>query len=372
MHITTSLKIGGAEKLLIDLITHMDPIFDHEVIYFHPGPHIETLKNMSIQTYHVKGLVSLYDPFFFARLYSTVKIINPDILHTQLWAANNAGRIIGAMLKKPIVSVLHNYLDQDGRVRNTIDRYTVKLSHQLIAYSDGIAQSLLQRDSWIPASKISIVDIGIDREKLITSACQAKISREQLNLNSGHFIIGSVGRFVPVRRYDLMLDAFAIVHKKYAHARLILVGVGELEQSLRQKVLQLNLSDAVIFIVNEPGYKYYQLFDCFSLTTDKEGPSLALLEAMSFGIPCTRTNIDLTHPVIEHEINGILSPAGNVQALSNEYMRLIENPDFAKKLGEHAIKTVEQRFDITTLAQKYDAMIKNTLNERHQCLNNLR
>jgi glycosyltransferase involved in cell wall biosynthesis len=362
LHITSSLKTGGAEKLLCDLITHLDPIFDHEVIYFHDGPHRKTIEAMNIQTHHIEGVVSIYDPIFFSRLYKLTKKINPDIIHTQLWAGNNAGRIVGKLLNKPVISVLHNYLDQDGAIRNFIDQRTLNLSTKLVAYSDGIAQSLIKRDPQYSTHKISILDIGIDREQLMAHAARSTITRADFDLNQSHFVIGSVGRFVPVRRYDLMIDAFNSVHKKYAHARLMLVGIGELEQSLRDKVNQLNLQDKVIFVIGQPGYNYYTLFNCFSLTTDKEGPSLALLEAMSFGIPCVRTNIEKVHPVIEHEINGLIVPAGDARALADAYFRIIEDQQFAHMIGANGNKTVENKFDIKTSAHAFEKVLQSVIN----------
>jgi len=105
LHITSSLKMGGAESLLCDLIKNMDhEMFEHHVIYFHDGPHSVCLKELGIPIYQIKGLISLYDPLFCTRLYKLVKKIKPDCIHTLLWVANVSGRIIARLLKIPIAS----------------------------------------------------------------------------------------------------------------------------------------------------------------------------------------------------------------------------------------------------------------------------
>ncbi len=360
LHIISSLKIGGAEALFCDLLAHMSPDFEHTVIYFHDGAHVQCLQKMNITLHHVTGFMSLYDPIFFIRLRQIFKTVDPDVIHTQLWAANNLGRVLGFKIKVPVVCVLHNYLDQDGLLKNKIDQQTTEFSSQFISYTHGIAQSLLDRDPWIQPEKVKILTIGIDKVSLYEKSARERRERTDLHLNMNHFVIGSVGRFVPVRRYDLLINAFKIVQENYAQARLVLVGVGPLEHQLRAQVRKLCIEDRVIFIIDQPGYRYYQLFDCFALTSDKEGPSIALLEAMSFSVPCVRTNSESSHAVIKSEINGLLTPAGCPISLADALMRLYENPDFAKRISQEGQKTTDQH-DIAYTALEYETIFKSLM-----------
>jgi glycosyltransferase involved in cell wall biosynthesis len=358
LHIISSLKRGGAEALFCDLLAHMSADYQHTVIYFHDGPHVQCLQKMGITLHHVTGLIGSYDPLFFIRLRALFKTVKPDLIHTQLWAANNLGRMLGFKIKVPVVSVLHNYLEQDGAFKNAIDQQTTRWTDQFIAYTDDIAQSLLKRDSWISAQEIKVLPIGIDQKTLHENALREKRERADLNLNENHFIIGSVGRFVPVRRYDLLIHAFNIVQKKYAHARLVLVGIGPMENELRSLVRKLCIEDRVIFIIDQPGYRYYHLFDCFALTSDKEGPSIALLESMSFGVPCVRTNAELSHAVIKSELNGLLTPAGDVHCLAHALMRVYNDAELVCNLSQEALKTAQQ-FNIERTVAQYDTIFKS-------------
>ena len=107
----------------------------------------------------------------------------------------------------------------------------------------------------------------------------------------------------------------------------------------------MGIAEDVRFIINQPAYSYYQLFDYFAQTSDKEGISIALLEAMSFGLTCVVTTKEEKHAVIESGSNGLVVEAGNIQKLVQAFERLIENSPQHRSLGEKAIKTVERSFN---------------------------
>ncbi len=293
LHVTSSLRMGGAEQVLCDLIKHLgSDAFDHHVIYFHGGPNVERLRALGVKLYHIKGLFCMYDLLFFVRFFITIKKVKPNILHSLLWAANVATRIAGAMLRIPTVSVFHNNVDQDGALRNLLDRATIPLAHKLVAVSEGVEQSLSLHGT---TRAVQVIPNGVDCAMVQRKSMAQNVNKYALGLLDEHFVIGSVGRFNPVKNYRLLLESFADVAHVHAHARLVLVGVGPQEQWLRTYATTLNIAHKVVFVVGQQSYGYYPLFDCFALSSDKEGISIALLEAMSFGLPCVVTFTTKTH-----------------------------------------------------------------------------
>jgi len=160
LHVTTSLKIGGAEAVLCNLIKKLgNTEFEHHVIYFHNGPNVAQVKSLGAKSYHVKGLVSLYDPIFFARLFFLMKKLKPDLIHSLLWSANVSARLIAKLLKIPNISAYHLDIYNDGIFRNSIDRVTRKMSDLLVAVSGDVAKSLGSRKSF---RRLEIIKNGID------------------------------------------------------------------------------------------------------------------------------------------------------------------------------------------------------------------
>jgi glycosyltransferase involved in cell wall biosynthesis len=345
--------MGGAEAVLCDLISSMDnDVFDHHVLYIHDGPHRECLKTLNIPHYQIT-----YGPLFLMCLMKHIQQIKPDVMHTLLWAANIAGRIAGGLLGVPVVSAWHNNLDQDGAMRNFFDRATYNFAEQHIAVSQGVinsARSLGFRD----VDKAYVITNGINIRKIQSLSAQALTSRSAIALDQSHFVIGSVGRFVLVKRHDLMLKAFALLYATHTHARLVLVGIGEQESFLRTQAVELGIAQAVIFIVGKSSAQYYPLFDCFSLSSDKEGVSIALLEAMSFGLPSVMTHAEAKHAVIEQGVNGLLVPAGDVQKLADSWTQLIENKEMAHKLGFAARERVQSNFSSDRMCKEYEELFK--------------
>ena len=354
MHIITSLKIGGAESLLVDFLAHPSSAqATHKVIFFHDGPNRQRLIDQGILCYQVTGVVSLYDPVFFVRLYALVKLLNPDCIHTWLWSANIAGRLIGIMLRVPVLNSFHLGVDQDGFIRNVIDRCTQRLPDSLIAVSDGVAHSLITKFKVYKPERLKVIKNGVDAQEIATKSQKTLVQREALGLTADHFIIGSVGRWIERKNYPFLIEVFAQLHKRHDTARLVLLGKGPDKQALYEHAQRLGMQDYVIFIEGQPALGYYPLFDCFIQTSFKEGISIALLEAMSCSLPCILTEPSGVHEVIRHASNGLIIPAYKHELVCEEVERLINDKSLAVALGYAAQQTMIQEFGLTPMVDAY-------------------
>lgn len=358
VHVISSLKIGGAESLLVDLIRLMPSHrYDHHVIYFHDGPNRTRLTHMGIPTYHVSGGFCLYDPIFWLRLYRLLKILQPDIIHGSLWAANFAVRLIGKMiLHIPTVCVLHWSLEQDGRIRNMLDYGTLDWADRVVAIADGVASSLADA-AWVSHKNIQVIYNGIDSQYVHQLVTMQAVTRDSLGIAPEALVFGTVGRFIYQKNYHHLINVFANVYQHYPHIRLLLVGLGPLEQDLRKQVAQLGITSAVIFVIGQPAYGYYKLMDCFVLPSLQEGLSIALLEAMSCGIPCVTTGVQ--HQVIHHNQNGILVLPHDAAELCRQLARMIVEEPLRKQLGKAGQARVIEAFQLADTARTYERLFED-------------
>lgn len=115
-------------------------------------------------------------------------------------------------------------------------------------------------------------------------------ARRQLRLREGLdncFVIGHVGRFNVAKNHSRLLDIFAEIAKMAPDARLVLIGVGELEQAAREKVRALGLEAKVFFLGQMADVsEWYQAMDCFVLPSLFEGLPVVGIEAQAAGLPC--------------------------------------------------------------------------------------
>lgn len=347
VHVITNLGIGGAETLLMEIVQHLDPkIFQQSVIYFYGGPHVEQLKELGIPAIQIRGLFFRYDLIFWVRLARIIKKIKPDGIHSLLWSANFAVRLISAWYKIPCVNGLHNNSKINGRFRQFLDRITGNLAGKYIAVSESVAQSA----TWIPAQKITVIPNCIDAPTVLIKGMHYKKTRYELELSDEQFLIGAVGRLHPLKRFDLLLESFARVNLQFPLSRLLIVGSGSEEKNLRKLARSLGVEQDFLLISGNP-YGYYPLFDCFVLPSSSEGASMALLEACSFGLPCIVTSQEKDHMITSGH-TGIIANA-TAADVAREIGNLIKNPEKRVFLGNNAYRMVTERFKLPIMIQHY-------------------
>lgn len=363
VHVISNLETGGAQTLLFQLIERLQQNGDYEqtLVIFKAGNYYDTMAKLGIPIITIKGFFFSYDPLFITRFFSVMLQERPNCIHSVLWAANFLSRIVSWWYSIPLVQSLHNNLDQNGFTRMVLDRLFSFHKTPVVAVSDGIVRSIDMYAQWMKKHALVVIKNGIAVQELQHKSSMQHVTRKDLGLLDTHFVIGSVGRFEAVKNYALLLTAFALLYDDYPQARLVLVGYGSQEKFLKKRAFDLGIASRVIFVINQPGYGYYPLFNCFALSSYKEGISLALLEAMGLGCPVVITNCEYEHDVVAHEQNGLIAAGNDPQALADACARYINNPDLAAFCGQQALMTVRDSFDIVHMVDKYGYLYKKTI-----------
>jgi len=322
IHFITSLEMGGAQAVLYDLVTHLDAQqFEHHIIFIHDGPYRKTLAQAHIPTHQLIGFISPYNALALYRLIKLIKQINPDCLHTVLWSANWLGRIAAWWLGIRCINSLHNNVDQNGTVRTMLDKLA-PAPKQLIAVSQEVKESYTQFHP--TACPITVIPNGVDFEGIRQFARKNMLNRADLGYTKQNIIIGSVGRFQPVKRYELLLETFKLLHTENSG------------------------------VPNQRAYPYYPLMDLFVLSSQKEGISIALLEAMSYGVPPVITYHSSTHPVVIHKQNGYVAKTSKATSFAYTLRPLIADTSLRKQIGSAAQTTIKTRFNIPAMVAAYE------------------
>lgn len=114
--------------------------------------------------------------------------------------------------------------------------------------------------------------------------------RADLNLQ-GKIVFGHIGRFSKQKNHDFLIDIFNAAHKKEPRSILLLIGDGELKESIKKKVQELKLSKAVLFLGKRNDVpSLLQAMDCFVLPSLFEGLGIVAIEAQAAGLPCVLSN----------------------------------------------------------------------------------
>jgi glycosyltransferase involved in cell wall biosynthesis len=170
-------------------------------------------------------------------------------------------------------------------------------------------------------------------------------------------VILGVGRLVPQKRFDLLIEALASDQDALEEWHLVLVGEGPLQAELEQRVAAAGLTGRVHFPGRTPAIGgWYRRADIFALSSDFEGYPNALLEAMARGLAVVATDCE-TGPadLVEDGVNGLLVPPGDQRALAEALVRLAGDRDLRARLGRAAL-AVGAAHAPQAIAKKWEAL----------------
>lgn len=177
--------------------------------------------------------------------------------------------------------------------------------------------------------------------------------------------ISAIGRLNAQKDYPTLLKAFKIVYEKHPELVLEIYGKGEKEKELKALLVDLGLSEKVVFAGVHPD-AIVQVADarCFVLSSIYEGMPNALMEAMAVGLPCVSTDCpNGPAELIENGENGLLVPMRDEKAMAQAILKMIEDKEFAENCGQNAGK-IKETHSIENNASQYLNYIEKRVEEK--------
>lgn len=133
-------------------------------------------------------------------------------------------------------------------------------------------------------NRIKIIPNAIDSSLFTYDSKTRTRVRKELDVED-KFVVGHIGAFIPQKNHSFLIDVFFELRSKCPNVILLLIGSGEKEGEIRNKVEALNLSDSVIFYGNTyKAHEYYQAMDCFVFPSLYEGLGIVAIEAQAAGL----------------------------------------------------------------------------------------
>jgi colanic acid/amylovoran biosynthesis glycosyltransferase len=211
-------------------------------------------------------------------------------------------------------------------------------------------------------SKVEVIYLGAD---------PGMFAPPPFALQPSTFDLICVGSLLPAKAQHMLLAAVADLLKQGRPVRLRLVGDGPDRSRLERYVEQQGLRDAVHFegAVNQDRIlDLYREADIFVLASFAEGIPVVLMEAMAMQIPCVATWIAGIPELIRNEVDGLLVPASDLEALTRAIARLLDDSELRRRLGEDGRRRVCERFNLGANARQLGQTFRDRLqspNVRH-------
>ncbi|MDY7567724.1 glycosyltransferase [Pseudomonas sp. RTC3] len=215
----------------------------------------------------------------------------------------------------PVIGVHHAFGDYARRSRKLF-AHLLRKRLSLLGVSDAVRDDMRQCLPTWPNGRIRTLYNRVDIDALQASQLSKAQSRDVLGLPADGWIVGNVGRLHPDKDQATLLRGFATALPSLPkNSYLVIVGVGRLEQALKQLAEELGVSDRVLFLGQIPeARRYFRAFDVFALSSDHEPFGMVLLEAMAAGVPLLATACGGAKEVVEGV--GILFAQGSAEQLA--------------------------------------------------------
>jgi glycosyltransferase involved in cell wall biosynthesis len=302
---------------------------------------------ISIETITVNNL-SYLNLLKVQRLKKTLK---KHKVQTVIMNSSEDMKLGGLAAKKAAISTIIYRRGSAIPIKNTfVNRYFFSnVITNILANSDATKKTINENNSQMfPEQKITVIPNGIDTESFL------RADYKPLYIRKGEeFIIGNLGRLVPQKNQEFLIDVVSELKKRNLKIKLIIGGEGKLRKELMQKTIQLNLEKEIEFFgfVKTPKNLMHSI-DIFILSSLWEGFGYVIAEAMLCEKPVLAFNISSNPELVKDTKNGYLTTLNEVNEMCNKIEELYNNTSLIKELGTNGKELIITKFDIKYTKQK--------------------
>ncbi len=375
------LNVGGPSIHVVNLAAGLDPDRFEQLLVIGresraEGSMLDYALSRGVWPHRINEIVTAFnltprDAKALARLWVLMRRYRPHIVHTHTAKAGLLGRLAARLAGVPIVvhtfhgHVLHGYY---GPVQNwalrRMERSLAWLSDRLVTVSEQIKTDLIGYGV-ARAKKIAVIPLGLDLEPFLQAGQRRGEFRRALGLADDVKLIGIVGRLFPIKNHALFLESAARIAMAEPGVQFVVVGDGALRPALEDQARRLGIAERINFT----GWRtdlpsIYADLDVLVVSSNNEGTPLSAIEAMAAGCPVVATRVGGIPDIIVDEVNGCLVMAGDVKAMTGAVIDLLTDRDNALRIGQNAMLSARQRFDVKRLVSDMDQLYRELLAEK--------
>lgn len=359
-----TLDRSGAEKQFTLLATALPrDEFDVSVIALtRGGPYAHELKQAGIPL-TVIGKRSKFDPFSFLRLRKELRRLQPQILHTWLFAANAYGRMCAGVVPDTKVVVSERCVDSwKAGWQLWLDQKLIGQTDRLVGNSASVVE--FYREQGVPENRLISIPNGIELPSLAPAegaTSRASLLRE-LGFPPDAFVAGFIGRLAKQKRVEDLIWAVETLRQIRPRLHLVLVGDGPERTHLEEFAQQIGVTGQVRFLGHRDNpWPWLRLFDLFCLASSFEGMSNSLMEAMSLAKPVIASDIPANRELVIQDQTGFLPKLGDTVGIMQFMRRMIDEPGLTERLGNAGRERIQREFSIPRMVNAYVDVYRSLL-----------
>lgn len=283
-----------------------------------------------------------------------------DIVHMHTSHAHTLGVAAARLGGGPMTVV-------SRRVDFSIYRHALSLSgikykfgvDRYIAISRAIRDVLI--NDGISADKISVVHSGIDLTRFDGIEGRAKL-RAEFGLADDVPVVGTVAHFAWHKGLEYLVDAAVHLREAVPGVKIFLVGEGDLEHEIRDRVAERNVEDTIVFAgFRKDIPEVLDFLDVFVMPSVMEGLCTSILDALASRKPVVGSEVGGIPEIIEDGVTGLLAQPRDAQSLATALTRMLEDRQRAQTLANQGRQKVEDHFSVQSMVRGVQEVYENML-----------
>ncbi|MCD4736187.1 MAG: glycosyltransferase [Bacteroidales bacterium] len=381
LHLTYSLRVGGAEVLLLHYIRSLGTErYQHYIYCFgDDGPIGAKIKELNVPICMGPKPASIKNPIkFVIRLLALMKDLLRfirahaiQVIQSHLGHANQLGVAVGTLAGVPAFPTVHNtmsFVDRrsnlDPRVHliSAVDAVVYRITERVVVVSQEI-KTIVQNIYRLPDSKFILVKNGvIFQESSIKPANLAlKFQARQDTLK-----IIAVGSLTYQKAFEILVRAVAeLIKEGFDNLLVLIAGDGLERMRLEQEIQELDVGKYVKLLgIRDDVIELLKVSDIFVIPSRYEGLSIAMIEAMACGLPIVASDAPGLRNYINHYRNGLLFPTEDHKALAERIQRLANDENLRIRLSHGARESFEREYDMRRNIKSLDTLFRRYASTR--------
>ena len=359
MYLITSMPVGGAETLLVNMMRRFDParitpmigcLKEKGVLGEELSGEFPVFENLIHHKYDVGVAVRLRKLFQEQEIDAVITVGAGD---KMFW-----GRLGAKSARLPVIlSALHSTGWPDGVGR--LNRMLTGITDGFIACADAHAEYLVNNEKF-PESKVFMIPNGIDTNRFVEDQVARNIWRKKLSIADDAPVVGIVAALRSEKNHDLFLEAARRTLKSLPEARFVIAGDGPERPRLEALAAEKQVDGQVHFIGSTsdiPGV--LSLMDVFSLTSHNEAKPVSILEALSCERPVAATAVGSVNESVLEGVTGFLVDAGDEQAMADRWVKLLSDKSLRQKMGAAGRDHVIEHSSLDSMTTGYMELVES-------------
>ena len=311
--------------------------------------------------FRMDGMIEEYP--YLPRLPAEIEMLKSEIVHgeSHLFLTTFQAISKAKSLGLPSVVTVHGVLAYRGFAVNSMQRiYLHTLGSEVFKRADRVI-CLTRGDAG------EIVKLGCNPEKIRLVPNAIDTERFRPGKKQDDNLITWVGRFVPEKGVQYLIEAARIVANEFRDVRFILVGYGPLETKIMKLAFDHGLLNKFVFFTGaldrDEVAKVLGKSRIFVFPSLKEGLPVSVLEAMASGLSVIGSDIEGINDVISDQYNGLLVPSKNPKALASAISTLLNDRSLGKKMGKNARQSMTEKYSWDIVSNKIEKVYYEAIEE---------